>query len=838
MKKINYCGESKQTFTIKKFKVGVASVLLGSLFFGVANHAHAESVMEEVSVTDFSEVDVVESEVTAVETDVESTVDVAPENETVFEKERLGTVEIHDLDNEGNDLSPITYLEQPVGSDYFIGGLSRKYYHIRYREGNYYIYDRTEGETSGQITEEPIIINYIYKPMTHGVLIRYVDERDNSLYPSEWSGDKSIGSEYDYTPNEWRWKYRLIRVEGDTKGVITNELKVLTYVYRLEEKQVPNNTPTVEEKPEARFGIVEDYDVDEEGNLLRPIRTTTGLVGTEYHVGYGAKIRMRLYQDGNLYMYIGSEGGVFGKITEDKISVKHIFHKLKTGLLIRVIDEQGNDLYPIEPQYQDAPVGTPYEDKWDYGPIYKGDETYEYVRTDGATKGVITDGVITLNYIYRVVPRESLVPSDYPTVEPKPEAQVGTVEVHVVDEEGNELVPIRYVYGPIGSRYSAQYGAKVLPIIYRDGVFYDYARSEGTVFGEITKDKIVVKHILKRVSRGVVVRVIDEQGNELYPTEVMHEDSPVGTPYQETWGNSNIEYITETGEYRIYEYLRTEGEVKGVTIDDVIVIDHVYRLVKPEYRVPRTAPMADELPSVHFEVSDYNLVQPSLPTAPTDIADYPKEGPVETKVPSNAPIVAGLEEVHFANPNYDLVQPSLSTAPPDIADYPKDGPVETKVPSNAPTVEGPGEVHFANPDYDLVHSDLPTAPGDVEDYPKDGPVERKVPDYNLVQPSLPTAPIDPADYPKEGGVETFIPKHNVVVPGLPVAPTPLPAPTPAPAPAPGAATPGATTPGATAASSEAALPETGESEATLIFGAAAMAILAGLGLVAPRKNEA
>ncbi|MFA1823016.1 MucBP domain-containing protein, partial [Virgibacillus oceani] len=109
---------------------------------------------------------------------------------------------------------------------------------------------------TGEFTEEPQTVTYVYAPVDEGdaapVTVEHVDEEGNQLAPSE-DLTGNVGEPYESQPEEISG-YELIETPENATGEFTEEPQTVTYVYA-----------PVDEGDAAPVTVEH---VDEEGNQL------------------------------------------------------------------------------------------------------------------------------------------------------------------------------------------------------------------------------------------------------------------------------------------------------------------------------------------------------------------------------------------------------------------------------------------------------------------------------------------------------------------------------------------------------------------------------------------
>ncbi|HFI0425069.1 TPA: MucBP domain-containing protein, partial [Streptococcus suis] len=341
-------------------------------------------------------------------------------------------------------------------------------------------------------TDTPI--NYV--PEESKVVVRYVDENGNDLVPSENILGK-VGDDYT-TSGKVINGYILEKVEGNPSGKIPSGGTTVTYVYKKIGSYVPvipdgttpstpatptpyPNDPTDPTKPGTPGNTKPGTDVptiphvpghvpvDPNGNPLKPIDPNDPTKGYEVPP-------------------VPSNPG-----TDTPIN----YVPEESKVVVRYVDENGNDLVPSE--NIPGKVGDDYTTS---GKVING---YILEKVEGNPSGKIPSGGTTVTYVYKKLgswvpnipgqPTDPIVYPNDPTDPSKPGTDVPTIP-HVpgyvpVDPNGEPLKPV----DPTDP--SKGYIAPPVPSNPGEDTPINYVPEESKV----------------------VVRYVDENGNDLVPSE-------------------------------------------------------------------------------------------------------------------------------------------------------------------------------------------------------------------------------------------------------------------------------------------------------------------------------
>ena len=132
----------------------------------------------------------------------------------------------------------------------------------------------------------------------------------------------------------------------------------------------------------------------------------------------------------------------------------------------------------------------------------------------------------------------------------------GTVVVKYVDQESNEEIAESVTFeGLAGDSYTAEQ---------KDIYGYTFVEDTNNTQGNMIEGQIdVVYYYVRTDSQGVIVRYVDDQGNEIAPSETI--TGKVMDPYQ-----------TVQKDIPNYDFVRVEGETQGELVEDVIEVTYIY----------------------------------------------------------------------------------------------------------------------------------------------------------------------------------------------------------------------------------------------------------------------
>ena len=387
------------------------------------------------------------------------------------------------------DLGPAEEIKGAVGD----------YYTTTQKHFANHRFTRVDGETEGQITEEPQKVIYYYERLRGDLTVKYEDEAGEELAQPKYLTDY-VGLPYQEKARSFD-NYELVRVDGPEMGFYTEEAQTITYVYRKSIGYVKVNYqdtdghsiwPSVNlsgqvdtaystEKKEIEGYVFDHVDGAETGNYSLETQTVTyvyrkgtdqelpGIVRVRYQDDQGMLLIPEIVMKGELgknyytrqkefnnYVFVQVNGEEFGQYSEQEQVVTYIYRvvnitKDKEGtLIVRYVDEANEDLAPPIRSYK--PFGTPYQTE------QKQFDNFTFLTVLGNTTGTyqLEDQVVT--YVYR-------------SVYPDP----GKVIVDYVDDRGNYLAERVILHGAVGTQYVTEK---------KNIEYYQYVGVQGEVTGK------------------------------------------------------------------------------------------------------------------------------------------------------------------------------------------------------------------------------------------------------------------------------------------------------------------------------------------------------------------
>lgn len=286
--------------------------------------------------------------------------------------------------------------------------------------------------------------------------------------------------------------------------------------------------------------------------------------------------------------------------TVNKAKATNNTDKLKKGSIVQVFIEEGGKEIAPKTNTGEKPVDETVTLNHPKEILFEG-KTYTFTKQDKVDPTKIPNGQETITYIYKL--KET----------PKPvvvEEKKGDVEVRYVKDDASRTVLKEPVADTVGGKVGSDYDTtdNKPKTITKDGVTYEYVRSEGVEKGKVVEGKTVVTYVYREVQKPVTIH-IDKEGNPVAPKED-------GTkPFKDIEG-----YKPEPKDPKNVE------DPKGVTV-------RVYEKVTPKPETPKT-PETPQTPNT----PEAPKPQPQQPTQAVAKATLPQTG----EVASLALTLAGL----------------------------------------------------------------------------------------------------------------------------------------------------------------------------------------------------
>lgn len=219
-----------------------------------------------------------------------------PDQMTDEEKKQGGSIVVRYEDKDGNIIKE-EVINGQIGDEFEIEKPNIPGYKV----------DKVVGEEKGHIDEDVKVIKVVYDPIKNNeglessVIAKYVDENGNTIhFDNLYSGQ--VGSQYT-TNSETIKGYKLVKIEGNQKGVYGDDIKVVTYVYK------------------TICRVVVKY-VDENGKVIKTQKVYVGDLGKSYNIKHP-----------NIagYKYVKAEGNQKGYYVKGDQVLTYVYKKSKVS---------------------------------------------------------------------------------------------------------------------------------------------------------------------------------------------------------------------------------------------------------------------------------------------------------------------------------------------------------------------------------------------------------------------------------------------------------------------------------------------------------------------------
>ena len=794
---------------------------------------------------------------------------------TYVYKEVTGDVVVHYVDTEGKTIAADKDdLKGASLSERYDTAVDNKPEKITAEDGTVYyitkagLKDDSKPET-GNVVEGKTDVTYVYEK-AGSVIVNYQTEDGTPLTGTAdgkdvASGAKDTdngkpGSEYNTADNGMKPTrittaegkvYELVpaSTKGDETGTVeSGQTKEVTYVYK-----------------EVKGNVVVKYE-DAEGNTLAEDEKdeTDASLNVKYDTADHKKDEIT--KDGVKYYLTAKElkddsKPATGDVVEGTTTVTYVYEKAGQ-VVVNYQTEDGTPLVGVDANGANVASGAKDTVDGKPGSDYNASDNgmkptrittaegkvYELVPT--ATKGEETGKVATgetkeVTYVYKEV--------------------TGDVVVHYVDTEGNVIAEDKE--DTKGASLNAKYDTtdNKPEKIEKDGTVYyltEKAVKDGSKpeNGNVVEGKTEVTYVYEKAGQ-VVVKYTDEKGNIIQVNAVSTKDGKPGATYNTADNDMKPNRIT-TLEGKVYELIpqSTKGDETGkVKAGETIEVTYVYKEITGNVVVHYVDTEGNTLAADTKDVENGSLSE-KYDTTDNKPAKLEKDGVVyyltakelkEGSKPENGAVVEGTTEITYVYEKagqvvVHYVDEAGNTLQTDAIDT-KDGKPGSKYdtsdngmkPTRITTAEG--KVYELVPastkgnETGDVEADKTTEVTYVYKEVKENDKNKNLTPNKPAQPAKPgeETPNKPAQ-PAKPGEETPNKPAQPAKPGEGTNPaTPG---TPAEIAEPGKVNPEVAT-GTTVATKQQELPNTGTGNEVSIFGAAATAILASLGLLVPGKKR-
>ena len=696
------------------------------------------------------------------------------------------------------------------GSEYNTADNGMKPTRITTAEGKVYelVPASTKGDETGTVesgqTKE---VTYVYKEVKGNVVVKYEDTEGNTLAEDEKDEtDASLNVKYDTADHKKAEitkdgvKYYLTAKEfkDDSKpaaGDVVEGTTTVTYVYE-KAGQVVVNYQTEDGTPLVG--------VDAAGaNVASGAKDTVdGKPGSDYNTSdNGMKPTRITTAEGKVYELVptATKGDETGKVVAGETKeVTYVYKEVTGDVVVHYVDTEGNVIAEDKEDTKGASLNAKYD------------------TTDNKPEKIEKDG--TVYYLTAKSLKDDSKPENGDVVEGKTEVtyvyeKAGQVVVKYTDEKGTiiQVNAISTKDGKPGTTYNtADNDMKPNRITTPEGKVYELIpqSTKGDETGTVKAgETIVVTYVYKEITGNVVIHYVDTEGNTLAADTKDVENGSLSEKYDTT--DNKPEKIEKDG---IVYYLTAKGlkegskPENGAVVEGTTEISYVYEkagqvVVHYVDEAGNTlqadaVDIKDGKPGSKYDTSDNDMKSTRITTPEGKVFELV---PASTKGNETGDLEAGkTTEVTYVYKEVKEIDKNKNLTPNNPAQPAKPG---EETPNNPAQPAKPGEKTPNNPAQ-------PAKPGEET-------------------PNNPAQPAKPGEETPNNSAQPARPGEatNPATPG-----------TPDETAEPGKVNPEVAT-GTTVAAKQQELPNTGTGNEVSIFGAAATAILASLGLLAPGKKR-
>ena len=649
--------------------------------------------------------------------------------------------------------------------------------------------DETGTVVSGQTKE----VTYVYKEVKGNVVVKYEDAEGNTLAEDEKDEtDASLNVKYDtadhkkdeITKDGVKYYLTAKELKDDSKpatGDVVEGTTTVTYVYE-KAGQVVVNYQTEDGTPLVG--------VDANGaNVASGAKDTVdGKPGSDYNASdNGMKPTRITTAEGKVYELVptATKGEETGKVaTGETKEVTYVYKEVTGDVVVHYVDTEGNVIAEDKEDTKGASLNAKYD------------------TTDNKPEKIEKDG--TVYYLTEKAVKDDSKPENGDVVEGKTEVtyvyeKAGQVVVHYTDEKGNiiQVDAVDTKDGKPNSDYNtADNDMKPNRITTPEGKVYELIpqSTKGDETGKVKAGETTeVTYVYKEITGNVVVHYVDTEGNTLAADTKDVENGSLSEKY-DTTDNKPAKLEKDGVVYHLTAKELKEGSKpeNGAVVEGTTEITYVYEkagqvvvhYVDEAGNTLQTDAIdtKDGKPGSKYDTSDNGMKPTRITTAEGKVYELV---PASTKGNETGDVEADkTTEVTYVYKEVKENDKNKNLTPNKPAQPAKPG---EETPNQPAQPAKPGEETPNKPAQ-------PAKPGE----------------------ETPNKPAQPAK-PGEG--------TNPATPG-----------TPAEIAEPGKVNPEVAT-GTTVATKQQELPNTGTGNEVSIFGAAATAILASLGLLVPGKKR-
>ena len=682
------------------------------------------------------------------------------------------------------------------GSEYNTADNGMKPTRITTAEGKVYelVPALTKGDETGTVesgqTKE---VTYVYKEVKGNVVVKFEDAEGNTLAEDEKDEtDASLNVKYDtadhkkaeITKDGVKYYLTTKELKADSKpatGDVVEGTTTVTYVYE-KAGQVVVNYQTEDGTPLVG--------VDASGaNVASGAKNTVdGKPGSDYTTAdNGMKPTRITTAEGKVYELVptATKGDETGKVVAGETKeVTYVYKEVTGDVVVHYVDTEGNVIAEDKEDTKGASLNAKYD------------------TTDNKPEKIEKDG--TVYYLTEKAVKDDSKPENGDVVEGKTEVtyvyeKAGQVVVHYTDEKGNTIKvdAVDTKDGKPNSDYNtSDNDMKPNRITTAEGKVYELIpqSTKGDETGKVKAGETTeVTYVYKEITGNVVVHYVDTEGNTLSEDTKDVENGSLSDKY-DTTDNKPVKLEKDGVVYHLTAKELKEGSKpeNGAVVEGTTEITYVYEkagqvvvhYVDEAGNTLQTDAVdtKDGKPGAKYDTSDNDMKPTRITTAEGKVYELV---PASTKGNETGDVEAGkTTEVTYVYKEVKEIDKNKNLTPNNPVQPAKPG---EETPNNPTQPAKPGE----------ETPNKPAQPAKSGEETPNKPAQPAKPG-EATNPATPSSPAETAE--------------------------------------PGKANPNVAT-GTTVATKQQELPNTGTGNEVSIFGAAATAILASLGLVIPGKKR-
>ena len=321
--------------------------------------------------------------------------------------------------------------------------------------------------------------------------------------------------------------------------------------------------------------------VNESGQEIKASETVMSEepVGTAYDVT-GKKLEILTDTDGKAYRYKSTTGNPTGSVVEGTTEVTYVYEEVKGSVVVKYVNESGQEIKASETVMSEEPVGTAYDVTAKKESTLTGTDgkAYRYKSTTGSPSGQVTEGTTTIVYTYKLA--------------------TGSVKVRYISKKTGESLSPDVEVLPAGTAIGTSYDLssyKKEPSEFSTGIAqpatYETVEVDKAETGVIGEEDTVITYTYDykiknpaqpaEIKGSVIVKYINEAGEEIRNSITVKDDVAVGTNYNTT-SNRMESFVGFDGKF--YEYISTDGDEEGQVQEGTTVVTYKYKEIDSSKR--------------------------------------------------------------------------------------------------------------------------------------------------------------------------------------------------------------------------------------------------------------